>query len=490
MRAKHKQEIEWIFDNSYGKLPSLFFTSIYPECVPKPELVIFNEKLAQELGLDKEALQSKQGIEILAGNKVPQGAFPLAMAYAGHQFGYFSKLGDGRAILLGEHITPDGKRIDIQLKGSGRTPFSRGGDGKAALAPMLREYIISEALYALGIPTTRSLAVVKTGEQIMRETVQIGAVLTRTASSHLRVGTFEYAAKYGSIDDLRSLADYAIERHYPDIKLDKNPFISLLEKVIDRQAKLVAKWNLVGFIHGVMNTDNVTISGETIDYGPCAFMDDYSINTVFSSIDHQGRYANSNQASITEWNMACFAESLLPIIHEDIAIATQEALKSISKFSPIYYSYWISGMCNKLGIFKAKELDDQLVNNLLKIMQMYKADYTNTFKALTMGKLEGVKLFESEEFKLWHIAWQKRLKEQQQSKEDATQLMKETNPSIIPRNYLVENALKDADIYGKIHTMEKLLEALNEPYGYTVQQEEYSKLPDKPDKEYRTYCGT
>lgn len=490
MRDNEKLQKGWKFDNSYRKLPSLFFKTLHPEYVPKPELIIFNETLAQELGLDKEIVKSKQGVEILAGNKVPEGAFPLAMAYAGHQFGYFTNLGDGRAILLGEHITPDNKRIDIQLKGSGRTPFSRGGDGKATLGSMLREYIISEAMHGLDIPTTRSLAVVKTGEQIMRHIAQTGAILNRTASSHLRVGTFAFAAKWGTIEELRRLADYAIERHYPEITLNRNPYLSLLEKVMERQASLVAKWNLVGFIHGVMNTDNVTISGETIDYGPCAFMNSYAISTVFSSIDHQGRYSFGNQASITEWNMTRFAETLLPLIDEDLDIAIKKAQQSLSKFPKIYDQFWLSGMCNKLGLFVKKETDHQLINTLLESMQLYKADYTNTFKALTTGRLEGIKLFETEEFKQWYSAWKQRLQEQPQSNEEVEILMKRTNPAVIPRNELVEDALEDADIDGTLDTMYKLLEVLKDPYGYTSHQEKYSNLPDKPDEGYKTYCGT
>lgn len=489
MIDNHKQQ-EWLeLENSYRALPPLFFTLTHPELVPNPELIVLNKQLAEKMGLDIEKLKSKQGLEFLAGNKVPEGAFPLAMAYGGHQFGHFTKLGDGRAILLGEYITRDSQRIDIQLKGAGRTPYSRGGDGKATLGPMLREYIISEGMYGLEIPTTRSLAVVKTGENIMRNSIQAGALLTRTASSHLRVGTFEYAAKYGTIKDLRSLADYAIQRHYSEIGNDKSPYVSFLEKVIDRQAQLVAKWNLVGFIHGVMNTDNVTISGETIDYGPCAFMDDYSIATVFSSIDLQGRYAFGNQVSITKWNMFRFAEALLPLFNEDIELSIKEAEKSVSKFTKRYYHYWLLGMCNKLGISDYIEPDNQLIYKLLEMMQLYKADYTNTFKALSIGKLEGIKLFETEEFKQWHSIWQQRLKEQQQSEEVVEKLMKRTNPAVIPRNDMVEKALEDAE-KGKLDTMERLLSVLRKPYEYTLQQEEYSKLPDKKNKEYKTYCGT
>ncbi|NQD67485.1 YdiU family protein, partial [Bacillus haikouensis] len=320
----------WNLNNSYNRLPEAFYTNLELNPVEAPELVILNGQLAEKLGLERSALQREEGIRVLAGNEVPEGGSPLAQAYAGHQFGHFNMLGDGRAILLGEQITPSKERYDIQLKGSGRTPYSRGGDGRAALGPMLREYIISDAMHALGIPTTRSLAVVTTGEVIIRETTLPGAVLTRTASSHLRVGTFQYAARFGSVEDLRALADYAIERHYPDALQAGNRYLFLLEEVIKRQAALVAKWQLAGFIHGVMNTDNMTISGETIDYGPCAFMDTFDPETVFSSIDTGGRYAYGNQPPIAGWNLARFAETLLPLLHKDEETSLKLAQEAIS----------------------------------------------------------------------------------------------------------------------------------------------------------------
>ena len=490
MTDKNKLKIEWTFENSYCNLPSLFFTETLPELVPNPQLVIFNENLAEELGINSKDFMSNNDVEVLCGNKIPPSATPLAMAYCGHQFGHFTKLGDGRAILMGEHITPNGNRIDIQLKGSGRTTYSRGGDGKATLSSMLREYVMSEAMYCLGIPTTRSLAVVKTGEQIIRETVQTGAILTRTASSHLRVGTFAYAAKYGRFDDLKKLADYAISRHYPQIKDTVNPYISLLETVIDVQARLVSKWNLSGFIHGVLNTDNVTISGETIDYGPCAFMDDYAQSTVFSSIDRDGRYSYGNQATITQWNMARFAETLLPLIDENTDNSITIAENAVSKFPKIYNQYWLLGMCNKLGISHPMEGDEQLINSLLTLMEQYKSDFTNTFKSLTTKKYGGIKLFETEEFAHWKSDWNQRLEKQQSTTNEVETLMKKSNPAIIPRNYIVEEVLAQADLQENIQPLHEFLEALKEPYGYTEVQEKYSDLKDKPCTKHQTYCGT
>jgi uncharacterized protein YdiU (UPF0061 family) len=341
-------ETGWNFDNSYARLPKLFFTSLNPTPVRSPKLIFLNKPLAASLGLNAKSLKSEDGAAVLAGIQIPEGASPLAQAYAGHQFGHFTKLGDGRAILLGEQITPQGERFDIQLKGSGRTPYSRGGDGRAALGPMLREYIISEAMYALGIPTTRSLAVVTTGESIFRETELPGAILTRVASSHLRVGTFQYVANWGTVEELRTLADYTISRHYPEIEADENRYLSLLQEVIKRQAALISKWQLVGFIHGVMNTDNMTISGETIDYGPCAFMDTYDPATVFSSIDIQGRYSYGNQPYIGGWNLARFAETLLPLLHEDEKQAVNLAQDAISNYSELYRRNWLAGMRAKL----------------------------------------------------------------------------------------------------------------------------------------------
>lgn len=482
------KEAGWNLDNSYARLPQLFFSSNKPTTVSSPKLIILNNRLAVSLGLNVEALQSEDGIAVLAGNQIPEGAAPLAQAYAGHQFGHFNMLGDGRAVLLGEQIPPQGERIDIQLKGSGRTPYSRGGDGRAALGPMLREYIISEAMHALGIPTTRSLAVVTSGESIIRETDLPGAILTRVAASHLRVGTFQYAAKWGTVEDLRILADYTLERHFPNIEADESRYLSLLQEVIKRQAELIAKWQLVGFIHGVMNTDNMTISGETIDYGPCAFMDAYDPETVFSSIDIQGRYAYGNQPNIAGWNLARFAETLLPLLHENQEQAVKLAQDKISDFPELYHSNWLAGMRTKLGIFNEETNDEALINGLLSMMKKYRADYTNTFRALTFDTPDTV-LFGTPEFTQWHELWQARLGRQQESKASSNQLMQNSNPALIPRNHRVEEALEAAVERGDYAVMERLLDVLSNPYAHSAEQAEYSTLPASATP-YRTYCGT
>jgi serine/tyrosine/threonine adenylyltransferase len=489
-QRKEGNEIGWNLDNSYARLPKTFFSSITPNPVRSPELIILNESLASSLGLNVQSLKSENGIDVFAGNGVPEDAFPLAQAYAGHQFGHFNMLGDGRAMLIGEQITPKGERVDIQLKGSGRTPYSRGGDGRAALGPMLREYIISEAMHALGIPTTRSLAVVTTGESIIRETDLPGAIMTRVAASHLRVGTFEYASKLGSDKDLQALADYALERHYPETNNNPNRYLSLLQEVIKRQAALVAKWQLVGFIHGVMNTDNVTVSGETIDYGPCAFMDTYDPATVFSSIDIQGRYAYGNQPPITGWNLARFAESLLPLLHDDQEESLKLAQDAVSDFPKLYHSNWLTGMRAKLGIFNEEEQDQSLIEELLSIMKENQADYTNTFLALTFDKEEDAGLFSTSEFAQWKDRWKARLSRQQETQESSHQLMRKSNPAIIPRNHRVEEALEAAVEQDDYSVMEKLLEVLSTPYEHSSKQVEYSTPPPPSKRPYQTFCGT
>ncbi|RFU68581.1 YdiU family protein [Bacillus sp. V59.32b] len=488
--TKEIKQTGWNFDNSYTRLPNTFYTSHSPDPAEFPKLVILNEPLAISLGLNAEALQGEDGLLVFAGNKIPEDASPLAQAYAGHQFANFTMLGDGRAILLGEQITPDGERFDIQLKGPGRTPYSRGGDGRAALGPMLREYIISEAMHALGIPTTRSLAVVTTGEAVIRETHLPGAILTRVAASHLRVGTFQYAVAGCTVEELKTLADYAIKRHYPDIEADENRYLSLLKEVIKRQAALIAKWQLVGFIHGVMNTDNMTISGETIDYGPCAFMDGYDPATVFSSIDTQGRYAYGNQPGIGGWNLARFAESLLPLLHEDQEAALKLAQEPISEYPKLYQQNWLAGMRAKLGLFNEETQDESLIKDLLDLMKEHRADYTNTFRALTFGQTEGTDLFRSEEFNKWDDEWQARLGRQEETKEASQKLMRNSNPAVIPRNHRVEEALKAAEEQGDYSVMEKLLDVLSKPYAHSPEQEEYATLPEPSAGPYRTFCGT
>ncbi|MBS4030681.1 MAG: YdiU family protein [Clostridiales bacterium] len=483
-------ETGWNFDNSYARLPKSFFTSLNPVTVRSPKLIILNYSLATFLGLNVQALQSKDGVAVLAGNQIPEGALPLAQAYAGHQFGHFTMLGDGRAVLLGEQITPVGERFDIQLKGSGQTPYSRRGDGRATLGPMLREYIISEAMHALGIATTRSLAVVTTGESVIRETNLPGAILTRVAASHLRVGTFQYVAKWGTIEEIRILADYTLQRHFPEVDATLNRYLALLQEVIKRQAGLIAKWQLVGFIHGVMNTDNMALSGETIDYGPCAFMDAYDPATVFSSIDAQGRYAYGNQPSIAGWNLARFAETLLPLLHEDEAQAVKLAQDAISEFPELYHRNWLAGMRAKLGIFNEEVQDESLIDGLLRMMEEGHADYTNTFRALTFETPEDTTLFGTTEFTQWHELWQARLGRQQEPKASSYQLMRNSNPAIIPRNHRVETALEAAVEQGDYSVMEQLLHVLSSPYTHSPEQADYCALPAPSTRPYRTFCGT
>ena len=482
-------ETGWNLDNSYSRLPKSFFTSLKPTPVRSPKLIILNSSLATSLGLNVQALESKKGIAVLAGNQIPEGASPLAQAYGGHQFGHFTMLGDGRAVLLGEQISPLGERFDIQLKGSGRTPYSRGGDGRAALGPMLREYIISEAMHALGIATTRSLAVVTTGELVFRETELPGAILTRVAASHLRVGTFEYASQWGTVEELGALADYTLQRHFSNVEANENPYLSLLQEVIKRQAALIAKWQLVGFIHGVMNTDNMALSGETIDYGPCAFMDAYDPATVFSSIDTQGRYAYGNQPSIAMWNLARFAETLLPLLHVNQEQAVNMAQDALSDFNRLYQCNWLGGMRAKLGIFNEELEDEALIKGLLSMMQKNRADYTNTFRAFSLDKPEDTDLFGSTEFAQWHELWQARLGRQEETKASSHQLMQSSNPALIPRNHRVEEAL-EAAMKEDYTVMERLLEVLSSPYGHSPELAEQYTQPTQSTRPYRTFCGT
>jgi uncharacterized protein YdiU (UPF0061 family) len=483
-------ETGWNFDNSYARLPKSFYTKLTPTPMPSPKLIILNGPLATTLGLNVNALQSNDGTAVLVGNQIPEGALPLAQAYAGHQFGHFNMLGDGRALLLGEQITPQSERFDIQLKGSGATPYSRRGDGRAALGPMLREYIISEAMHALGIATTRSLAVIATGESIIRETKLPGAILTRVAASHIRVGTFQYVSQWGTDEDLRALADYTLQRHFPEVDADENRYLFLLQEVINRQAELIAKWQLVGFIHGVMNTDNMAISGETIDYGPCAFMDAYDPATVFSSIDTQGRYAYGNQPRIAAWNLARFAETLLPLLHDNEAQAVKLAEDALSNFAEQYHRNWLTGMRAKLGIFNEELEDESLIEGLLSMMQKYRADYTNTFRGLTFDRPEDTVLIGTTEFVQWNELWQARLGRQQEPKASAHQLMRSSNPALIPRNHRVEDALEAAVKHGDNSVMERLLNVLSSPYAHSPEQVDYSTLPVLSSRSYQTFCGT
>ncbi|MEI3604966.1 YdiU family protein [Pseudogracilibacillus sp. SE30717A] len=479
----------WKLENTYTRLPDNFYTKTKPTQVTAPQLIIYNEELAESLGLDGTTLQTDTGIAVLAGNELPEGSIPIAQAYAGNQFGNFTMLGDGRAVLIGEQITPSGERFDIQLKGAGRTSYSRGGDGRAALGPMLREYIISEAMLALEIPTTRSLAVVTTGEEIFRETKLPGAVLTRVASSHLRVGTFQFAHIFSEEEDLRALADYTIQRHFSYLAQHENPYQELLKEVIRRQAYLIAKWQLVGFIHGVMNTDNMTISGETIDYGPCAFMNTFDPETVFSSIDTGARYKYGNQPPIAHWNLTRFAESLLPLLDKEEEKAIKLAENALDTFPKIYTTYWLDGMRAKLGLFNEESGDQKLITDLLQAMIKYKADYTDTFIALTTKKLDGAVLFHSEEFLEWRKQWSERLKRQEVDEGHIYAKMKENNPALIPRNHLVETALDAAVENNDFTVMKDLLDALAHPFAYTEKQKEYAEVP-VPKTFYQTFCGT
>ena len=479
--------IGWHFDNTYSKLSNTFKEDIKPTPVHDPELVILNKELAKDLNLDFSKIDNKDLAKLFSGNSLPENANPIAQAYAGHQFGHFTMLGDGRAVLLGEHLVGQKDRFDIQFKGSGRTSFSRGGDGRAVLGPMLREYIISEAINALKIPTTRSLAVVKTGEKIVRENLLPGAILTRVASSHIRVGTFQYIAAKQNIDDLNILVDYTINRHYPEIRLSKNKALDLLNLVMERQCQLVVDWMRVGFIHGVMNTDNTAISGETIDYGPCAFMDHYSPKVVFSSIDKLGRYSFANQAPIIKWNLSRFAECLIPLIDKDEDTAIKIATEIIDNFEKIYEVKWLNMMRDKLGLFGEDTNDRELINNLLSWMENNKADYTNTFCYLMNIRVSNSEIYNDKSFINWLDVWKKRSLMNNGSKEKQLDIMLNVNPSVIPRNHKVEEALTSAND-DDFKVMNKLLSVLDKPYGNQKDIEEYQSPSD--NKEYQTFCGT
>ncbi|KOR31721.1 hypothetical protein TI05_11815 [Achromatium sp. WMS3] len=482
--------MNWNFDNSYAQLPEFLYARVKPTAVRRPKMALFNEALAESLDLVSNGYQDID-VAILGGNQIPNGADPIAQAYAGHQFGNFTLLGDGRAILLGEHLTPYSQRFDIQLKGSGITPFSRSGDGRAVLGPMLREYIISEAMHALGIPTTRSLAVVTTGESVFRETALPGAILTRVASSHIRVGSFEYIAARGDSNLLQTFANYTIWRHYPECAMEDYPYVALLQKIIDQQAALVAKWMLVGFIHGVMNTDNMALSGETLDYGPCAFMDTYDPATVFSSIDIQYRYAYGNQPRIAQWNLARFAEALLPILHEDQDVALQLANQTIATFPGIFQRYWFAGMKAKLGLVNDQIDDANLIDTLLDWMLQHRADYTNTFRMLLSDKLLTINPYQDAKFQAWYQRWRKRLTIQSEPLSKILALMQANNPAVIPRNYQVEVVLETAEQSGDLAPLKRLLKVLAKPYTtISDKYKAYCMPPDPNAPAYQTFCGT
>ncbi len=499
MTIQKKSDAGWCFDNSFTHLPEVFFSSTKPEPVRHAGQILLNDTLAEDLGLNVEILRST-GAQVFAGNEMPPGAMPLAQAYAGHQFGHFTNLGDGRAILLGEHLTPDKQRVDVQLKGSGRTPYSRSGDGRAALGPMIREYIISEGMESLGIPTTRSLSVAATGESVLRTTPLPGAILTRIATSHIRVGTFQYAAALGDKENLSQLLAYTVDRHYPELQdSDDLPFV-FFEAVLDRQADLVSQWMLVGFVHGVMNTDNVSIAGETIDYGPCAFLDTYHPETVFSSIDHQGRYAFQNQPSITQWNLARLAESLVQIAPGNPEDAVGKFVEILETFSSCYEKYFQIGANAKLGLTTLEKEDSVIYLDLLKIMEESQLDFTETFVILAnsieqsevdpeftkvVGKVVGNLVGLSD----WIERWYQRVAREPGSFVDAAKRMRTVNPVIIPRNLKVEEALVAAES-GDLEPTYRLLEALKSPFSKTKENEPYQKGALPGSQPYCTFCGT
>ena len=479
--------IGWHFDNTYSKLSKTFKEEIKPTPVDNPKLIILKKELATDLNLDFSKTNNKDLAKLFSGNLLPEGTNTIAQAYAGHQFGHFTMLGDGRAVLLGEHLVNKNKRFDIQFKGSGKTSFSRGGDGRAVLGPMLREYIISEAMHALRIPTTRSLAVVSTGEKIIRENLLPGAILTRVASSHIRVGTFQYIAAKQNLEDLNTLVDYTIDRHYPEIKLSNNKALDLLNLVMQKQCQLVINWMRVGFIHGVMNTDNMAISGETIDYGPCAFMDHYDPKTVFSSIDKFGRYSFSNQPPITKWNLTRFAECLIPLIDKDEDKAVKIATEIIDNFQNIYETKWLNMMRDKLGLFGEEVNDKKLINDLLIWMENNEVDYTNTFCHLMNAEINYNKVYNDNNFINWSNEWKQRILKNNNSKEKSIDLMKMSNPNVIPRNHKVEEALNSAN-EGNLEILNKLLYVLKKPYSSQETIEDY-QLPST-NNNYQTFCGT
>ena len=486
----------WRLEHTYTALPQIFFAPAEPVPVRAPRLVAFNRPLATCLGLVngppeggpyEDALEGDEGAAIFAGNRLPDGSYPIAQAYAGHQFGHFTVLGDGRAILLGEQRTPSGDLVDVQLKGPGKTRFSRRGDGRAALGPMLREYIVSEAMHALGIPTTRSLAVTTTGEPVYRESVLQGAVLTRIAASHIRVGTMQWAAAHEDPQALAALADYTLARHYPELADAPERYLALFDAILARQASLVSRWMLVGFIHGVMNTDNMALSGETIDYGPCAFMDAYDPATVFSSIDENGRYAYRNQPGIAQWNLARLAEAMLPLFDPETDRAVQRATEALDRFPEQFDRHMLDGYRAKLGLAGAEDGDLPMVNDLLAWMQRRSADFTNTFRALTRGRL----LEEwpgDDELASWHGRWQARRERQPQPERESGELMRRTNPAFIPRNHTVEAALAAATI-GDYSAMHRLLDVLARPFDHDRNEPAFSQ-PGPVDRSYRTFCGT
>ena len=490
------------FENSFAKLPNHFYSNVRPAIVPDPEIVIHNSELSNLLNIDPNWIRSNEGIKCFSGLNLPESSNPLAMVYAGHQFGsWVPQLGDGRAILIGELIDKEGMRWDIQLKGSGRTPYSRSGDGKNTLGPVLREYLISEAMNSLGIPTTRSLAALKTGENIRRERFLPGAIITRVAKSHIRVGTFQYFASRGDVKALKILSDYIINRHFPELTKYENKYLELLKIIIYRQANLIAKWMSVGFIHGVMNTDNTSIIGDTIDYGPCAFMDVYKEGKVFSSIDTYKRYSYKNQPIIGQWNLSQLASSFLPIISNDSEKSLKMAQKEIDKFAIIYEKSWLKLMTKKLALASASKGDKELIKSLLKIMENDNLDYTLTLSSLsivlkesnylTMGKkpLCINHIDKSKSLNVWIKKWRKHIYKNN-SDLVSLNLLEKVNPSIIPRNHIVENALEDAIQNYDLTKFNSLLDVLKDPFNKDPKFDLYRNPPGEHEEVTKTFCGT
>src|SRR4051812_35169441 len=485
--------IRFTFDNSFARELEGFYVPWKAAAVARPSLVKFNRELAEELRLNVDAIDSGEAARIFAGNELPEGAAPLAQAYAGHQFGNFvPQLGDGRALLLGEVVDIHSRRRDIQLKGSGRTPFSRSGDGLAALGPVLREYLIGEAMHALGIRTTRALAAVTTGEPVYRETKLPGAVLTRVAASHIRVGSFQYFAARGELDKVHRLADYVIARHYPELKNHATPYLALLESVAVRQAALIASWMHVGFIHGVMNTDNMSISGETIDYGPCAFMDHYDPATVFSSIDYRGRYCYANQPKIAQWNLARLAETLLPLIDSDNDRATLRALEVINRFPEQYEQRWLVGMRAKFGLVREDASDSALAESFLTVMQGNHIDWTLAFRYLADENGERIRALFSNvpTFETWHQQWQLRLTQESAAPVERAHAMRRVNPAFIPRNHRVEESLSAAVERSDYEPFDRLLKILARPFDDQPESAAHAEPAPEGSGPYRTFCGT
>ena len=474
--------LNWNFDNSYLKLPNIFYSLVNAEKFDNPELLLYNEILGKKLNLDVRNLSNDQLALILSGQKDSNNNF-FSQAYAGHQFGNFTILGDGRALLLGEHINNENKRYDIQLKGSGRTPYSRNGDGKAALGPMLREYIISESMHYLNVPTTRSLSVVLTGEKIYRDKSLHGAILTRVAESHIRIGTFQFANLYEKTDYIKDLTEYTINRHFPEIKDKQDKVENFLIKVMDKQIELVIHWMRVGFIHGVLNTDNSSIVGETIDYGPCAFMDNYNPKTVFSSIDNNGRYSYENQPRILLWNIARLAETVLFLINKDQKLAIKKAENILAKFQIIYQKKWLKMMKSKIGLFDENTKDLDLIKELLNIMHVFKLDYTNTFLKFKYDTLNQHECLDN-----WIKKYKERKLLEKSSEEFLSDLINKNNPEIIPRNHIIEKLLNEAE-NKNFSNLNYFLEIIRKPYSKEI-PEKFKKMPKTDEIVHETYCGT